>query len=146
MCCPAGQAVFHEQVVMLSDLTLGTDSVFAAYARQAGWQSVTTIPLKSREWVLGAIDIYMTTIDAVPPGAEGVLLSFAAQAAVAIDNAQQYQTLKQARRDLEEARERDMTDLAHTLFHRIGNAIGDIPYHLDRIHTRADWGGDVASR
>ena len=36
-----------------------------------------------------------------------------------------------------------MTDLAHTLFHRIRNAVGDIPYHLDTIRERVATGSDI---
>ena len=48
------------------------------------------IPLISRQWVLGAIDIYMTTPTLCRQAPKDVLMAFAAQAAVAIDNAQQY--------------------------------------------------------
>lgn len=143
MRCPAGQAILHEKVVTVPDLAVLADSPFYAHAVQAGWHSMIAMPLKSHEWILGALDIYMVTAEAVPPEAEGVLTAFAAQAAVAIDNAQQYLALEQARRALEAARERDMTDLANTLFHRIRNAVGDIPYHLDTIRERADTSGDL---
>lgn len=141
--CPAGQAVFYERVVSVPDLAALAESPFYEHAARAGWRSMIAIPLKSREWVLGALDIYTVTDDALPDGAEDVLTAFASQAAVAIDNAGQYQELEKTRRDLEAARERDMTDLAHTLFHRIRGAVGDIPYHLDTLRQRADQAGDI---
>lgn len=143
MRCPAGEAILHERVVDVPDLAVLAESPFYEHALRAGWHSMIAIPLISQHWVRGAIDVYRVSDESMPPGAEDVLTAFAAQAAVAIDNAQQYHDLETARHDLEVERERDMTDLANTLFHRIRGAVGDIPFHLDTLRERVDTAGDI---
>ena len=87
---PAGQAVFLQKIVSVPTPELLSETPLRDHGLRLGWCSMTAIPLVSHDWVLGAIDVYMSAPECVPPEAESLLTAFAAQAAVAIDNARQF--------------------------------------------------------
>ena len=53
------------------------------------------------------------------------------------------QALERARHELEQARERDISDLTRTLLHRIRNVVGDVPYQLEKIRERSGVDSDI---
>lgn len=152
---PAGQAVFLGTIRTVPAFDRLPDIPLRDHGQRLGWCSMMAIPLVSRDRSLGAqalgaqrlgtIDIYMRAPDCVPPEAESLLTAFAAQAAVAIDNARRYLELEQARYQLQQARERDISDLTTSLFHRIRNLVGDVPYQLEKIRERAGVGSGIGS-
>lgn len=105
--------------------------------------NMMAMPLVKGERVLGAINVYAAAPQRFSPDDADLLSAFAAQAAVAIDNAQQFQALETTRRALEDLRERELFDLANALLHRLGNATGDIPYQLQRAHEAAPDGSGI---
>jgi signal transduction histidine kinase len=128
-----GCAVSTRHMHWVADLQQRTSAPIHDHAVRLGLQSMVATPLLSRNRVLGTINLYSAAAQPIGEQEAGLLAAFAAHAAIAIDNARQYQALEAARRELEESRERELFDLAHALQHRLGNAIGDVPHHLQRV-------------
>ena len=84
---------------------------------------------------LGVITVYLRDNSRLDDDQRHMLETIADQATAAIINARQYERLVEAERKLRLSRDKELFDIAHVLRHRLGNAVGDIPHHLDRIRT-----------
>ncbi len=99
-----GQAVAARRPALESDLSLLTTAPIRDPAVELGLRGMVAVPLVSRDRVLGAINLY-TYQDSPHPvtlAEAGLLGAFAAQAAVAIDNARLHQDELQRQRMEEE--------------------------------------------
>lgn len=140
-----GRAVSTRQTQSVTDLQQHTTAPIRDYAVRLGLQAMIATPLLSRDRVLGTINVYSAALQPVSEQEIGLLAAFAAHAAIAIDNARQYQELEKARLELEQSRDRELFDIASALHHRLGNAIGDIPHRLRRIREVTQAGGSPES-
>lgn len=140
-----GRAISTRQTQSVANLHQHITAPIHDHAVRLGLQGMIATPLLCRDRVLGTINVYSAAVQPVSEQEAGLLAAFAAHAAIAIDNARQYQELEAARRALEESRERELFDLAYALQHRLGNAIGDIPYRLRRIREVVQAGGSADS-
>ncbi|WP_423222845.1 GAF domain-containing protein [Candidatus Amarolinea aalborgensis] len=131
-----GRAVISRQVQHEPNIQTAPHARPHGQVMQRGLHGMMSMPLVSRDVVLGAINLYTTAAARFEREAENLLQAFAAQAALAIDHAQQYQDLQEAKRQIQAVRERDYYDLIHAVAHRLGNAMGDIPHHLKQIRQR----------
>ncbi|MGB2774226.1 MAG: GAF domain-containing protein [Anaerolineae bacterium] len=133
-----GQAVTSRQVQHEPDVQTAPHARPHPVVVQRGLHGLLSMPLLSRDAVLGAINLYTTAVARFDPAIEDHLQAFAAQAALAIDNAQQYQDLQATKQQLQAVRERDYYDLIHAVAHRLGNAVGDIPHHIRQIRQQGN--------
>ncbi|MGB4801243.1 MAG: GAF domain-containing sensor histidine kinase, partial [Anaerolineae bacterium] len=139
-----GRAVTTRKVQHESDMQTSPHARPHAAVVQRGLHGMLSMPLLIRDAVLGAINLYTTATARFDEAIEAQLSAFAAQAALAIDNAQQYQDLQETKQQLQAVRERDYYDLIHAVAHRLGNAVGDIPHHLKQIRQRVAPAAPVA--
>jgi signal transduction histidine kinase len=137
-----GQALEQRAAKTVLDIGAFADSAIRSHAVRLGLCSMMALPLISHDRILGAIHIYTTAGDCSALTEQESLSGFATQAAIAIDNAQRYQMLEAAKRELEDTRERELFDLANALLHRIGNIVGDVPYQLNKIKERTGLGDE----
>lgn len=135
-----GQAVTSRHAQHVRDIQTAPRGRPHSQVRERGLHGMLSMPLISRDAVLGALNLYTTAAQSFGPEAESLLPAFAAQAALAIDNAQQYQELQAANRHLDAVRERDYYNLIHAVAHRLINTLGDVPHHLQLIRQRATSG------
>jgi signal transduction histidine kinase len=140
-----GRALEQRASQTIMDIGADADSAIRSQALRLGFCSMMALPLISHDRILGAIHIYATADDCSVLTERESLAGFATQAAIAIDNAQRYQALEEAKRELEDTRERELFDLANALLHRIGNVVGDVPFQLDMIKERAGLGDELDS-
>jgi signal transduction histidine kinase len=109
------------------------------------------LPLSAAGRELGALELGFQHIHQPQLNEEyrNLLRTFADQVAIAVHNMQllsstdealqaQVKELEIARRELEIRSEQELTDVARALLHRLGNAAGDVPYHLKRVRTGLD--------
>lgn len=128
-----GRAIQQREVHTVPDLQMSTETAMRDHARRLDLCSMLILPLISHELPLGAIHIYTTTEDCASFQNHPALSAFAAQAAIAIENARRYQDLEKAQRELEALQEQELLDLAYTLFHRIKNLVGIIPLQFQLL-------------
>lgn len=131
-----GRAVTTRKVQHERDVQTSPHARPHAAVVQRGLHGLLSMPLSSRDAVLGAINLYTTATARFDEAIEAQLRAFAAQAALAIDNAQQFQDLQEAKQQIQVVRERDYYDLIHAVAHRLGNALGDVPHHVKQIRQR----------
>jgi signal transduction histidine kinase len=91
------------------------------------------IPMTHGDERLGVITIYLRDEFRLDNSQRHMLTTIADQATVAIINARQYEQLIEAERKLRISRDKELYDIANVLRHRLGNAVGDIPHHLNRV-------------
>ncbi|MDQ3248172.1 MAG: GAF domain-containing protein, partial [Chloroflexota bacterium] len=128
---PTGEAIRFSDVRMLFDVQQHPAWLSDEQLLPIGMRGFLAMPLQSRNSILGAIDIYAYAPATYTPNQFELLRAFAAQAATALYNAQQYEEVR-------DKRERDLFDLAKALLHRVGNATGDLPLHLGLLHKRVE--------
>jgi signal transduction histidine kinase len=140
----AGKVVHGGAPVYLRDLADEHHDRLRALGLRLGLHSMLSLPLSSHQRILGALEVFTRAGDALAEGDHELLAAFAAQAALAIDNAEAYQRLQAEGQLVEELRQREMLYLTnHVLLHRLGNAVGDIPFHLNRLREETAGGREV---
>jgi signal transduction histidine kinase len=105
---------------------LNTGSAISVVLRRSGEESGQPI---------GVLTIQHHKVNALNADFKELMLAFANLVAVVVQNATQYAELIRIKQELANTRERDLFDLAQAVTHRLGNAVGDIPYHLHRIQS-----------
>lgn len=129
----AGRAVQERSLQTVEDMESRLTSQSWAVALCLGLRSLMVVPLINRGEPLGVLSIYLNSPHRFTSTQRELLTSIASQAAVAIDNARQYAELHEAQQKLKAARGRDLFDISSVLLHRLGGAVGDIPFHLDIV-------------
>jgi signal transduction histidine kinase len=137
-----GQAIQAQEAQPVRDLQQVEMPLASTRARQLGVRSMLTMPLISRGEVLGAINVHRKTTQPFDSSDENLLFAFATQAAVAIENARQYQDLIETRRRLDAMREQEVFDMAYALLHRVSR-VGDVPFQLQQVRKQAALHGDL---
>jgi GAF domain-containing protein/two-component sensor histidine kinase len=108
----AGTAALRRQVIFSPDVEAqplpkydelwpGAGLTMAESARQSGVRAVLSVPLASRETVLGAVCLYWDQPHAYDEREVRLLTSLAQYAAIAIDNARLYADMAEQRREAE---------------------------------------------
>ncbi|MDQ7839494.1 MAG: GAF domain-containing protein [bacterium] len=96
---PAGQAVLQRHAVSISDLNQAPARLARAM-EQAGFVAYLVVPLIARGEVKGVLELFSrTTLSPMPDWPE-FLDGLAAQAAIAIDNAEMFETLQRSHLEL----------------------------------------------
>ncbi len=96
---PAGQAVIERRIVSISDISQAPARLASAMA-QAGFVAYLAVPLIARGQVKGVLEIFdRTPLSRMPDWLE-FLDGLAAQAAIAIDNAEMFEVLQRSHLEL----------------------------------------------
>ena len=96
-----GLAVATRQPVISADVTGDPRFVNRAWAQAEGLVSSIVLPLVYRDQVLGVLSLFTRSPHVFPPDEVRLLSAFAAQAAIAMANAQLYAAAHEQRRQLE---------------------------------------------
>ena len=129
-----GQALSHpDRVSDFDEMDRHQNPVVLEMVERLNVRDVLTTPLTHGDEKLGVITVYLREDSRLDDGQRNMLTTIADQATVAIINAQQYERLVEAERKLRVSRDKELYDIANVLRHRLGNAVGDIPHHLNRV-------------
>ncbi|MDI6772223.1 MAG: GAF domain-containing protein [bacterium] len=96
---PAGQAVLQRRVVSISDLNQAPARLARAM-EQAGFVAYLAVPLIAKGQVKGVLELFSRTPLSPTPDWLEFLNGLAAQAAIAIDNAEMFETLQRSHLEL----------------------------------------------
>ncbi|HEX7551441.1 MAG TPA: GAF domain-containing protein, partial [Candidatus Methylomirabilis sp.] len=110
----AGLAVATRHPVIIADVTGDPRFVNKAWARAEGLVSGIVLPLAHRDQALGVLGLYTRSPHVFTPDEVRLLTAFAAQAAIAMANAQLYAASDGQRRQLEAA-QAVTTEIIHEL-------------------------------
>lgn len=113
------------------------DSALQKVIERAGVRSLLAIPLLREGRVLGALSVSRTVSGAFPPEVTGLLQTFAAQSAVAIQNARLFREIAQKSRELEIASQHKsqfLANMSHELRTPLNAILGYTELILDKIY------------
>lgn len=96
---PAGQAVLQRRAVAISDLSQAPAGLARAM-EQAGFVAYLAVPLIAKGQVKGVLELFGRTPLSTEPDWREFLDGLAAQAAIAIDNAEMFETLQRSHLEL----------------------------------------------
>ncbi len=91
---PVDQRAMSGEAVQVNDLQSDASFQYQAQALREGIRAVLTVPLRSKDEVLGVIRIYSNQRRRFTPREVRLLTAFANQAAVAIENAELYEDIR----------------------------------------------------
>ncbi len=122
----AGWVVQSGQTIIVPD-TESDARHFKGVDRQIGQEtrSIISVPLRVRQNVVGAIQILDTCVDRFSSADLRIVEPLAASAAIAIENAQLVQALRQRTTELE-ARNEELAAFAHSVAHDLKNPLARV--------------------
>lgn len=133
-----GWVIAHGQSVLSRDVQSDPRHFFGVDQKSGLLvRSMMSVPLKSREQVIGTINVVDTSVDRFTPDDRTLLELLAASAAIAIDNARLVETLKRHAAELE-ARNEELDAFAHTVAHDLNSPLTNVIGHaetLEMYHT-----------
>ncbi len=133
-----GWVITHGASVLSGDVQLDPRHFFGVDQRSGlRVRSMMSVPLKTREQVIGVINVVDTAVDRFTQDDQTLLELLAAPAAVAIDNARLVETLKRHAAELE-ARNEELDAFAHTVAHDLNSPLTNVIGHaetLEMYHT-----------
>lgn len=91
---PVDQRAMAGEVVLIEDAGRAGEFQYPAAAREAGIGAVLTVPLRSKDEVLGVMRVYSAQPGRFPAREVELVTAFANQAAVAIENAELYEDIR----------------------------------------------------
>lgn len=91
---PVDQRALAGEVVVIEDVSRAGLFQYPAAAREAGIGAVLTVPLRSKDEVLGVMRVYASRPGRFPAREIDLVTTFATQAAVAIENAELYEDIR----------------------------------------------------
>ncbi len=118
-----GYVIRRREVLLIGDTRRDGYPVPALrFDREEDTRNVVIIPLIAQDKVIGALSVQSFQPDSIKPPDVKMLEAIASQTAVAIRNAQLYDTLAEANRELE-AQERLQNELVQNLSHEMRNPL-----------------------
>jgi GAF domain-containing protein len=90
-----GEAITSRQPMQASDITKRTSNPLRNAALEAGMRAALVVPLLSAEGPLGALVLQRRTPGEFPPAVVSLMLSFADQSAIALENARLFDEIAQ---------------------------------------------------
>jgi signal transduction histidine kinase len=98
-----GQCAERREAVQIDDLTKAPPHPLFALHLEAGVRALLAVPLVHQHELIGALVVRRKRVGAFAEGTVSLLQSFAAQSAVAIQNARLFREIEQKSRELESA-------------------------------------------
>ncbi len=115
-----------------------TFTLWQAEARAQGWRAMVTVPLFSRNRMMGVLAAYAHQANFFEPNNVAILMPLASQAAVAIQNAQLFTELEAQRERLHQvslrlvnAQEEERRRISRKLHDELGQALTALKINLD---------------
>jgi len=91
---PVDQRAMAGEVVLIEDAARAELFQYPGAAREAGIGAVLTVPLRSKDEVLGVMRVYSARPGRFPARQVDLVTTFATQAAIAIENAELYEDIR----------------------------------------------------
>ena len=116
---------------------------YALRSDQPALRSLLSVPLRSRDTVIGVLQVAAVQADHFSPSDRTLLESLTTSAAIAIENAQLVEKLQERTTELA-ARNEELDAFAHTVAHDLKSPLGIIMGYssvLERVLTQPDRGG-----